>query len=127
MRARPIHTRGDLLDCISGRGRVTACNRSIDAGQVEVLGGFSGCDPETPTRPVGSPHWIVKVWSKFGRVWYLKVEPRGSVISVVEIDKVDWRRWSGDETGPPSIYNGDDPEKCNLERLSAVEKEECAE
>ena len=119
MRTRPIHSRNDLIECIRGRGRVTACNRAIDSGIVTVLGGF------TPSQGIPVSYWTVLVRSRYRSKWTLAVYMDGGEVLVKELmHGADWLHWAGDATGPFGIYNGDDPAYCYYQHMLALEAKE---
>jgi len=103
MSARPLHSRDDLLHVIAGRGRVTACNRAMETGNVLVLGGFA------PSQGIAVPSWQVSVESKHGKTWVLAIYEKDNQYSVRELPGVRWEYWLGNDQGIPGVYNGDHP------------------
>lgn len=85
-----------------------ACERAFADGRVEVLGGFD------PLLPSASPGWIVRVQSKYGRVWLVGVIAelsRNRRYRLLELDTIPWQNWVGRTDRSPTLYDGADPQR----------------
>lgn len=82
-----------------------AVARAFRRGSIEFLGGFSDI--------ISLPGWIIKVTSKFRKVYYVAIVVESvpfAEMCVVIIDNVPWEHWDGDKSDNP-LYQGDNPEK----------------
>lgn len=117
MPARPIHGRDDLLKLIQNKSIYTSCNRAIAKGNIEVLGGFSPPDARS--------YWCVRVWSKFGKQWFLRVSTTQDDTSYVfkTVDEAPpWAYWDGTATHCSSLIDGDNPVRCGALQIKALEE-----
>lgn len=114
MRPRPLHSRSDLVAIIRDIAPTRACQRAVDEGRTEVLGGF--------TPPGGLPYYLVHVTAQFGSEWLLSIEidedrrefrPR-------RLDSVAWECWDGRSEGR-SLKDGDHPRRYADRRRQALE------
>lgn len=94
-----IHNRNDLINWLEKNAPYKAIARALQEGQVENLGAFSGSN---------FTGWIVKVTSKFNRVWYVKIQPikEFHTYGTVLIKEVPWENWIG-FTMNTKLYKGD--------------------
>lgn len=106
MKARPLHTRDDLLRLLQCPS--TACERALRDGVVTVLGGFTPAD--------GFPLMLTRIESLRGNKWYvgLRIDEAGRryVPFWLEEDQVPWKYWSGERTGTRPLIDGDEPRRC---------------
>jgi len=100
-----IRTRNNLLEWLERNAPYPCIKRALLEGKVEVLGGFKQVPPSV------RPGWIVKITSKFNRIWYVavKIQPQEKYKTYV-LEKVPWKFWIGDESNNP-LYQGDLSEK----------------
>lgn len=81
------------------------CQRALQCGQVEVLGGFA------PLLPRAQPGWLIRVTSVNGTVWLIAVSVHPEQpweCDVWEADFILWANWIGDPKRQVStIYEGD--------------------
>ena len=113
MNAKPIRTRQDLIDLIALCAPSRSCERSIAAGRVEVLGGF--------TSAGGLPCWIVRIQSRRGRTWIiaLNCDEKDRRYQAEYLDSVPWLRWIGTSKGTRPLIDGDHPTEYAFRRLTA--------
>ena len=103
-----IRTRNDLINWLEKNSYRRAIRRSITEGKVENLGAFQ----HLPASK--NPGWIVRVTSRFGRVWYIAVQLIGTggiyLSRIIDEKDVPWESWIGDDSSNP-LYQGDDIKK----------------
>lgn len=117
MPAHRIHGRDDLIRLITGKGLYTACNRAIDLGNVEVLGGFS--------PPGTRSYWAVRIWSKHNKQWFMRIsttEDEMNYTFEVTGDGPDWAWWDGDADKCSSLIEGDMPDRNGELQIAALEE-----
>lgn len=96
-----IRNRNDLIKWLEENAPTRAIRRSVLEGKVENLGAFDYSDF----------CWIVKVVSKFDKIWYIKVTslPKLNFNGTVLLNKPNWQNWIGDQY-QNKLYRGDNPE-----------------
>lgn len=104
MKARPIHSREDLIAVVRDHAPTRACERALGEGRTEVLGGF------TPAG--GFPYLLVRVTSRFGKAWVLGLEINEAEYRMTPFttNGIDWAAWDG-RIGGRSLKDGDDPNR----------------
>lgn len=101
--ATRIRTRNDLICWLENNAPRKAIARAVQEGQVENLGAFEG------VAPGFRPGWIVKVASRFKKVWYVAVILKDSCLyGALILDAVYWVLWCGDQSDN-KLYQGDNP------------------
>ena len=99
-----IRNRNDLIKWLENNAPSRAIARALQEGQVENLGAFEqiilGCQPG----------WIVKVTSKFNKMWYVAVQPSGHGFKAFSYGIAPWNFWIGGKT-KNELYQGDNPER----------------
>jgi hypothetical protein len=110
---RPIRTRGELIALVARYAPSAACVTAINEDRAIVLGGFA------PAK--GFPCYIVRITSARGRVWHIAVDcdEEGRKYTTRTIAEIPWADWQGRRTGRRPLIDGDDPERCAVERLRA--------
>lgn len=101
----PFRTRKDVIDW--AEENLPSAHRSIARafrqGSVEFLGGFR--------HIVGSkPGWIIKLKSKFKKIYYIAIVCNGLDYGIHILNKVSWQYWDGDRLNN-SFFQGDNPSK----------------
>lgn len=120
MKARPIHSRDDLIAVVRDHAPTRACERAIGEGRTEVLGGF------TPVE--GFPFLLLRVTSRFGKAWLLGLQFKESHNTMKPIwpETVPWADWDG-RVGGRSLKDGDDPKRYARYRARARREHGTAE
>lgn len=114
MRARALHSRGDLLSLL--QCPTTACERALRDDIVTLLGSFAA--------PGELPFYLVKVESVRGNVWYVGLRVNEPLVRYEPFwydseDDVPWEHWDGSVVGTNLLRNGDIPGLCELYRMTA--------
>jgi hypothetical protein len=110
-----LRTREQLLDWLAEevkRLNRRSLVRALAEGHVELLGGFD----------LNPPGWIVRVTSRTGQVWNLRVTISRSGYGIRQMKQVPWDRWTGRKS---PLYQGDNPIRYDYlrrERISHVDK-----
>ena len=95
------------------------CQRALQSGQVEVLGGFA------PLLPRAQPGWLIRVTSVNGTVWLIAVSVHPEQPWECEVwgaDFILWANWVGDPKRQVStIYEGDNRIKCQALHEEALD------
>lgn len=97
-----IRTRNNLIEWLEINAPLRAIARAVQEGQVENLGTFE------QVVPGSRPGWIVKVASRFNKIWYVAVQVSGHGFKAKVIDTVPWKFWIG-EFADNKLYQGDKP------------------
>jgi len=101
-----IRTRNDLINWLEKNAPTPSIKRALQEGSVENLGGFKSC--------IGKkPGWIVKVTSKFKKIWYISIYysivcSSGLNSFIRPMNNYDWKDWIGDKS-ENKLYLGDNP------------------
>lgn len=103
-----IRIRSDLIHWLESNAPTGAIARAIQEGSIENLGAF-----ERLSRTNPDSGWIVKVTSRFNRVWYVAVRVNLNVkgtfyASIFRGKSILWEYWCGDRS-KNKLYQGDDP------------------
>lgn len=118
-----LNTRTQLINFICEHVP-SAIQRACHTGSVCVLGGFSQVPPNT------QPGWITIITSSHGRTWFVVVSPHREGLPTYEVwiteQKIPWQFYTGDPTGFPSLFNGDDPDRAWLMKETAKNDRICS-
>lgn len=106
-----------IVDWLRGTHLRRAVLRALENGSVELLGGFSSIPPGT------SPGLIVRVTSRHGTRYNVAIQPFVPCGTYARcVPRVPWENWVGDpERNPPTIYDGDRPQKYAEKRRRLVD------
>lgn len=104
--------RSDFILWVAEHAPRPSVSRSILAGDVEVLGGYTQIPPST------NPGWIIKTTSRHGKEYIIAVTLKERVLHVRLIKKIPWEHYNGKlNRGMYCIYDGDEPRKYLLEKV----------
>lgn len=97
-----IRTREDLINWLEDNAGWPSIRRAMLEGTCENFGLFT----------IGTGRIIVKITSKFKKVWYIQIaEIKLSALhtyGTIIIEKVPWYNWAGGQPGN-KLYQGDNP------------------
>jgi hypothetical protein len=105
-----IRSREQLLDWLTEevkRLNRRSLVRALAEGHAELLGWFN----------LNPPGWIVRVTSRTGQVWNLRVTAVFKRYGLREVKQVPWDRWTGGES---PLYQGDNPTRYEYLRREKV-------
>ena len=107
-----IRNRNDLIGWLESHAPRLGIARAMQEGQVENLGAFRCI---LSKRDSG---WIIKVTSRFNRVWYVAIQLNYSShekMTARVINCVPWEYWIGQDV-ENKLYRGDKPVEYKLLR-----------
>lgn len=109
-----IRNRNELISWLENNAPFRAIARAIQEGQVENLGAFEA---------VSIRGWVIKVTSKFNKIWYIKITPlpKLNFYGTVLINAVPWEFWIGETYQDNKLYCGDNPKRYKELRENAME------
>lgn len=111
-----IRNRNDLICWLENNAPFRAIARAIQEGQVENLGAFEKVSPGS------TPGWIVKVTSRFKKIWYVSITAPAHAFRAHIIYTVPWDKWIG-EFAQNKLYQGDNPKQYKELREDALEND----
>ncbi len=97
-----IRNRNDLIEWLESNAPRRAIARALQEGLVENLGAFEKVGASS------QPGWIVKVTSKFNKVWYVTVYYKQKFRCFIRELEPCWKNWIG-EYAKNKLYQGDNP------------------
>ena len=98
-----LRNKGDVLFHVEKHCKRGAIVRALQEGTVEFCGGFSQIPPRN------KPGWIVRVTSRFDRVWNVAVMAE-KTLPITVVGKIPWGNWVG-EHNRNELYRGDNPDE----------------
>ncbi len=112
-----LRTRNEIMAWLEEHAPYPSIRRAVVEGTTELLGVFN------KMSPTGTTAWIVKVISKYDKVWYVAIIPDSfhHCFRCHATNEPSWEYWAGDlpnlnqhivnEKLDTPLYMGDNPEK----------------
>ncbi len=108
-----LRTRNEIMEWLEEYAPYPCIRRAVVEGTTELLGVFN------KMSPTGTMAWIVKVTSKYDRVWYIAIIPNSfhHRFRCHETNEPSWEYWMGDiddgglNKSSETLHMGDNPKQ----------------